>query len=227
MAKISKRMKQGKEALDLEKASTLDEAIESLEKFPKAKFDETVELHFHLGIDPKANDQAVRGTVVLPNGLGKKVRVAVFCKGEAEAQAKEAGADLIGADDLIDKVSKGFLDFDVVVATPDMMRDISKLGKLLGPRGLMPTPKAGTVTPDVAKAINDVKAGKIEFKADKQAGIHVAVGKRSFDTQKIKENAKHLIDAIVAAKPTAYKGTQYIKSAVISSTMGPGMKVSV
>ena len=227
MARISKRMKTAFEVVDTRKVYSLDGAVESIEKFPVVKFDETVELHLHLGVDPKNTTQAVRGTVVLPHGLGKDVKVAVFCKGDLEKQAKEAGADYVGAQDLIDKVAKGFMDFDVVVASPDMMRDISKLGKVLGPRGLMPTPKAGTVTTDVAKAVKEVKAGKIEFKSDKQSGIHVAVGKRSFDKAKIIENTKHLLAAIQAVKPATFKGANYIKSVSVSTSMGPGLKVSL
>ena len=194
--------------------------------FPKVKFDETVELHFQLNLDLKASDQSVRGTVLLPHGIGRKVRIACFCKGEIEAKAKEAGADYVGSNDLIEKVSKGFLDFDVVVSTPDMMRDLSKLGKLLGPRGLMPTPKAGTVTTDVERAIKEVKAGKVEFKSDKQGGIHIGVGKRSFSKQQLLENSQHLIDAINHAKPNSVK-INLIKSLAVSTTMGPGLKVAL
>ena len=180
MVTISKRKKQCNALVDKEKLYSLPEAMSSIAKTPKLKFDETVELHFHLNLDPKNTDQSIRGTVVLPNGTGKTVRIAVFCKGEATSKAKDLGADFVGAEDLIDKVAKGFLDFDCVIATPDMMRELSKLGKILGPRGLMPSPKAGTVTLDIERAIKDVKAGKIEFKADKQSGIHVGVGKKSF-----------------------------------------------
>lgn len=226
MKRISKRLKEGYKAVDREKTYTLDEAIAALESFPKVKFDETVEIHFALGINPKASDQIVRGTVVLPHGTGKSLRIAVFCKGENEAKAKEAGADFVGAEELIDKVGKGFLDFDVVVATPDMMRDLSKLGKLLGPRGLMPTPKAGTVTPDVVKAITELKAGKIEFKSDKQAGVHLGVGKRSFSKDKLADNIRQVLDAINLAKPNTLKGV-YIKSTSLTTTMGPGLKVAI
>ncbi|MGE0269020.1 MAG: 50S ribosomal protein L1 [Candidatus Omnitrophota bacterium] len=226
MGHISKRMKQAYTAINRERVYSLEEAISHLENFPKIKFDETVELHFALTINSKASDQIVRGTVVLPHGSGKVIRIAVFCKGELESKAKNAGADFIGAEDLIDKVSKGFLDFDVVIASPDMMRDLSKLGKVLGPRGLMPTPKAGTVTTDIEKAIRDVKAGKIEFKSDKQSGIHVGVGKRSFSKEKIKENINQLIDAINQAKPASLKGN-LIKSVSLSTTMGPGLKVAL
>lgn len=226
MRPTSKRLKEYKSKSDAEKLYSLDEAITSVEKLPKVKFDETVELHLLLAINPKSSDQMVRGTVALPHGTGKTVRIAVFCKGDAEQAAKDAGADFVGSADLIDKVSKGFLDFDVVVATPDMMRDISKLGKVLGPRGLMPTPKAGTVTPDVARAITEVKAGKIEFKSDKQSGIHVGFGKRSFSKEQLLENAKQIIDAINVAKPNSVKGN-LIKRASISTTMGPGLKVAL
>lgn len=226
MVYVTKRTKELKKIVDSEKVYTLDEALDQIGKFPKAKFDETVELHLHLGINPKSSDQMVRGTVALPNGTGKSVRIACFCKGEAEKIAKDAGADFVGAEELIEKVSKGFLDFDVVVATPDMMREISKLGRVLGPRGLMPTPKAGTVTPDVAKAITEVKAGKIEFKADKQAGVHVGFGKRSFNKQQLLENVNEEIHAINAARPKSLKGN-YIKKASLSTTMGAGIKVAL
>ncbi|MFT5387121.1 MAG: large subunit ribosomal protein L1 [Lysobacterales bacterium] len=226
MAYIGKRMKEANKSVDVDTTYTLEEALDKIGKFPKTKFDETVELHLHLGINPKNSDQIVRGTVALPNGTGKKVRIACFCKGEAEAKAKEAGADFVGSDELIEKVSKGFLDFDVVVATPDMMRDISKLGRVLGPRGLMPTPKAGTVTPDVAKAIAEVKAGKIEFKSDKQAGVHVGLGKRSFSKEQLSQNIQEVMDAINAAKPRSLKG-HYIKRASLSTTMGAGVKVAL
>lgn len=226
MAKQSKRLRQAGQALDLQKSYTVEEAINILQEFPAAKFDETVEMHFHLGIDPKNSEQVVRGTVSLPHGLGKKIRVAVFCKGEQEILAKNAGADYVGSDDLIGRVQGGFLDFDVVVATPDMMRDLSKLGKVLGPRGLMPTPKAGTVTTDVAKAVTEAKAGKIEFKSDKQAGVHVAIGKCSFSKDKIHDNARQILDAITAAKPASVKGV-YIKSLSLSTTMGAGLKVAL
>ena len=224
--KMSKRMKGANEGIDKEKKYALQEAIDILEKAPKVKFDETVELHLHLNVNPKAADQAVRGTVVLPHGTGKSVRIAVFCKGELEQKAKDAGADLVGSQDLIEKVSKGFMDFDVVIAAPDMMRDLSKLGKVLGPRGLMPTPKAGTVTNDIEKAVKEVKAGKVEFKVDKQSGIHIGVGKRSFSKEQLLENINHLMDAINHAKPNSVKGN-YIKSLAVTSTMGPGLRIEV
>lgn len=226
MVKLSKRMKKAFESLNIEKTYSLEEAMERISTFPKVKFDETVELHFSLSSNPKNSDQMVRGTVVLPHGLGKDVKVAVFCKGEAEQKAKDAGADYVGSKDLIEKVSKGFLGFDVVVAMPDMMRDLSKLGKVLGPRGLMPTPKAGTVTTDIERAIKEVKAGKVQFKSDKQAGIHLGIGKRSFSKEKILENAKHLLEAINHAKPMSIKG-HLIKNLSVSTTMGPGLRIAI
>lgn len=219
-------MKKAVEVVDAVKLYPLEEAVGTIEKFPKVKFDETVELHFHLNVDTKNTDQAIRGTVVLPHGTGKKVILAVFCKGEQAAKAQELGAEHVGAEDLIEKVSKGFMDFDCVIATPDMMKDLSKLGRVLGPRGLMPSPKAGTVSMDIAKAIQDVRAGKIEFKMDKQAGIHVGIGKRSFATNKLVDNAKQIIEAINHVKPVAVKGN-FIKSLSVTTTMGPGIKVAL
>jgi len=226
MTKLSKRMEEAGKLFKEGEVFSLEQAIENVEKFPKVKFDETVELHLFLNITPKSSDQSIRGTVVLPNGLGKDIKVAVFCKGELEEKAKSAGAEYVGSDDLIEKVSKGFLDFDVVVAAPDMMRDLSKLGKVLGPRGLMPTPKAGTVTVNIEHAIKEAKAGKIEFKSDKQAGLHSSVGKRSFTKEKLIENTKCLIDAINRSKPSAVKGN-LIKTASLSTTMGPGLRVAL
>ncbi len=225
MGRINKRMKEARKIFNNEQAYSLENAVDNISKFPKVKFDETVELHLYLNIS-KTGDQSVRGTVVLPHGIGKKVRVAVFCKGEQESKAKEAGADFVGSTDLIEKVSKGFMDFDVVVSTPDMMRDISKLGKVLGPRGLMPTPKAGTVTTDIEKAIKEVKAGKVEFKSDKQSGIHIGIGKRSFSKDKIVGNAQQLLEAINHAKPASVKG-EFIKSLFVSTTMGPSLRVTL
>jgi len=226
MTKLSKRMKEAGKLFDEGEVFSLEQAVENVEKFPKVKFDETVELHLFLNINPKSSDQSIRGTVVLPNGLGKNIKVAVFCKGELEEKAKSAGAEHVGSDDLIEKVSKGFLDFDVVIASPDMMRDLSKLGKILGPRGLMPTPKAGTVTLNIENAIKEAKAGKIEFKSDKQAGLHSSVGKRSFTKEKLIENTRCLIDAINQSKPSAVKGN-LIKSASLTTTMGPGLKIAL
>lgn len=226
MSHMSKRLKQAYVGVNREELHSLENALERVETFPKVKFDESVELHFHLNTNPKSSDQTVRGTVTLPHGTGKNIRVAVFCKGELEKKAKDAGAEHVGAQELIDKVANGFLDFDVVVAAPDMMKDLSKLGKILGPRGLMPTPKAGTVTQDVEKAISEVKAGKIEFKSDKQSGIHVGVGKRSFSKDQLLANSKQVIDAINSSKPPSVKGI-LIKSLSLSTTMGPGVKVAL
>ncbi|NLE65056.1 MAG: 50S ribosomal protein L1 [Elusimicrobia bacterium] len=208
------------------KVYPLKEAVQLLSETPKTKFDETVELHFHLNIDPKASDQNIRGTVILPHGTGKTLKVAVVCQGENLAKAKDAGADFVGAQDLIQKIEQGFLGFDCLVATPDMMKDLSKLGKVLGPKGLMPSPKAGTVTPDVARALREVKAGRVEFKNDKQGGIHLGVGKRSFAVDKIVENAQYVIDAVSHVKPASVKGV-FIKSVYLSSSMGAGVKVAV
>lgn len=226
MSRVSKRMKEANKVVNKEQALPIDAAFENISKFPKVKFDETVELHFFLNIASKTGEQTVRGTVALPHGIGKKVRVAVFCKGEQEAKARDAGADHVGSTDLIEKVSKGFMDFDVVVASPDMMKDLSKLGKVLGPRGLMPTPKAGTVTTDIERAIKEVKAGKIEFKSDKQSGVHVGIGKRSFSKEKLVDNARHVIDAINHAKPAVVKG-EYIKSLFVSTTMGSSVRIAL
>jgi large subunit ribosomal protein L1 len=227
MVKLSKRMKEVVKAIgNVENPVTLQEAFSRLSKAPKVKFDETVELHFNLNIDLKSNDQGVRGTVALPHGTGKSVKVAVFCKGEAVAKAQAAGAEHVGGTDLIDKVNGGFMDFDVVIATPDMMRDLSKLGKVLGPRGLMPTPKAGTVTTDVERTIREVKAGRVEFKSDKQGGIHLGIGKRSFAENKLMENAQTVIEAVNHAKPNSVKGN-LIKSLSVASTLGPGVKVAL
>ncbi|MBI5587915.1 MAG: 50S ribosomal protein L1 [Deltaproteobacteria bacterium] len=189
-----------------------------------AKFDETVEVSGRLGVDPKHPEQMVRGTVVLPHGIGKKVRVLVFAKGEKEAEAKEAGADYIGAEELMEKVNKGWLDFDAIVATPDIMGAVGKLGKVLGPRGLMPNPKLGTVTFDVKKAVHDLKAGKVEFRVDKAGNIHVPVGKASFGGAKLKDNFMALMEAIVKAKPASSKGT-YVRSLFVSTTMGPSIRL--
>ena len=227
MSHLSKRMKEAQKAVGvIESPLSLQEAVNRLAKAPKVKFDETVELHFNLNMDLKASDQGVRGTVVLPHGIGKKVRVAAFCKGDAVAKAQAAGADYVGDNDLIEKVMGGFMDFDVVVASPDMMRDLSKMGKVLGPRGLMPTPKAGTVTADVERAIKEVKAGRVEFKSDKQGGIHLGIGKRSFAENKLVENAQYVIEAVNHAKPSAVKGN-LIKSLALATTMGPGVKVAL
>ncbi len=227
MSRLSKRMKEVNRIVEgIKNPLSLGEAISHLSKAPKVKFDETVELHFNLNLDLKSSDQGVRGTVILPHGSGKTMKVAVFCKGDAIAKAEAAGADFVGSNELIDKVMAGFMDFDVVVATPDMMRDISKLGKVLGPRGLMPTPKAGTVTTDVERTIKEVKGGRVEFKSDKQGGIHLGIGKKSFNENKLVENAQYVIEAINHAKPATVKGN-LIKSLSVATTMGPGVKVAL
>ena len=203
------------------------EAIDLVKKTAVAKFDETIEAHIRLGVDGRHADQQVRGAVVLPHGTGKKVRVLVFAKGDKVAEAEAAGADFVGGEELVPRIQKeGWLDFDVVVATPDMMGIVGRLGRVLGPKGLMPNPKAGTVTMDVTKAINDIKAGKIEYRLDKSNIIHVPIGKASFTEEQLTDNFQTLIDAVVKAKPAAAKG-QYIKSLVVASTMGPGVKLNV
>jgi len=227
MVKVSKRKKSFVDVVaDSQKAVSLEDAVEMIEKFPAVKFDETVEVHVSLNISVKSSDQMVRGTVILPNGTGKKVRIVVVCKGEQVQVAEQNGADFVGGTELIDKIANGFMDFDCVIATPDMMRDLSKLGKMLGPRGLMPSPKAGTVSADVERVIKEIKAGRVEFKSDKQAGIHVGVGKRSFSKDQLKENVRHLLEAIDHAKPSSVKG-DLIKSLYLSTTMGPGLRIVV
>lgn len=205
----------------------LTDAVVLLKKIKFAKFDETVEVHMRLGVDPKHADQMVRGTVLMPNGLGKSKKVLVITSGDKLREAEEAGADFIGGEDMVNKIqSEGWTDFDAVIATPDMMRSVGKLGKILGPRGLMPNPKTGTVTPDVAKAVKEVKAGKVEFRVDKTGIIHAPVGKISFAQDKLVENATALIGAVVKAKPSAAKG-KYVKSATLCSTMSPGVHLDV
>ena len=205
----------------------LNEAVPLVQKIKYAKFDETVELHLRLGVDPKHADQMVRGTVVLPNGLGKTKKVLVIASGDKQREAQEAGADFVGGEDMVNKIqSEGWTDFDAVIATPDMMRSVGKLGKVLGPRGLMPNPKTGTVTVNVAQAVQEVKAGKVEFRVDKTGVVHAPVGKVSFATDKLLENASTLINAVVKAKPAAAKG-KYVKSVTICSTMGPGVHLDV
>jgi large subunit ribosomal protein L1 len=201
---------------------SLQRAVELAKAARYAKFDESVDVSMRLGVDPKHADQMVRGTVVLPHGTGKKVRVLVFASGEQVKEAEEAGADHVGGEELAKKVGEGWLDFDAVVATPDMMKVVGRLGRVLGPRGLMPNPKTGTVTADVRKAIGDIKAGKVEFRVDKAGNVHAAIGKLSFDAAQLEENARALIDAVLRAKPAAAKG-KYVRSAYLSSTMGPGI----
>jgi large subunit ribosomal protein L1 len=222
MKRRSKRYKEALKYIEKGKRYSLPEAISILKKMPTPKFDSSVDLHFHLNIDPKKTEHQVRGTVILPHGTGKRMRILAFCKGEAENEARQAGADIVGAEELINKVANGFLDFDCVVATPEMMREISRLGKILGPRGLMPSPKTGTVTQDIKKAIEELRKGKIEFKNDKQGGIHISVGRLSFEDKKILENATKVIEAINEAKPPSVKG-KFIKGLYISSTMSPGI----
>jgi large subunit ribosomal protein L1 len=206
MKKSSKRYTESRKQVDITKTYSLPEAIAILKKLPPLKFDASVDLHFDLNVDPKKSEQMIRGTVILPHGTGRKVRVAVFCKGEHEKIAREANAEFVGAQELIDKVNGGFLDFDCVIATPDMMKDLSRLGKILGPRGLMPSPKTGTVTNDIARAIEEVRRGKVEFRVDKQRGLHLSVGKISFPENAIVENASTVINAINDAKPSTVKG---------------------
>jgi large subunit ribosomal protein L1 len=221
---VSKRYDAASAKIDAEKTYTVEEAIDTLKAMPAAKFDESVDLSFRLGVDPKHADQMVRGAVVLPNGIGKSVRVAVFAKGEKEREAREAGADVVGAEDLVERVQGGFMEFDTTVATPDLMGQVGRLGKVLGPRGLMPNPKLGTVTFDVGRAVREAKAGKVEFRVDKAGNIHVPIGKRSFTADKLVANALALIEAIVRAKPAAAKGT-YLRTLSVSSTMSPGVKI--
>ena len=207
-----------------DRAYALDEALPLVQKIKFAKFDETVALSIRLGVDPKHADQMVRGTVVLPHGLGKSKRVLVIASAEKQKEAEEAGADVVGGEELVDRIAGGWIDFDAVVATPDMMRVVGKLGKVLGPRGLMPNPKTGTVTPNVAQAVKEIKAGKVEFRVDKTGIVHAPVGKTSFPSQNLIDNASALLDSVVKAKPAAAKG-KYLRSITVSSTMGPGVKI--
>jgi len=225
LAKRSKAYQEALKLVDRTKLYDPKEAMELVLQTANKKFDETIEVAVRLGVDPRHADQQVRSTVVLPHGTGKTKRVLVFAKGEKAKEAEEAGADIVGAEDLIAKIEGGFLDFDVAVATPDMMGAVGKLGKILGPRGLMPNPKAGTVTFDVAKAVKEIKAGKIEYRVDKTGIIHAPIGKKSFGAEKLLENFRALMESIIKAKPAAAKG-QYIKSVVVSSTMGPGIKIN-
>jgi large subunit ribosomal protein L1 len=223
---MGKKLIAVKEKVDTTKQYSLEEAIKILKENSFTKFDETIDLAFNLGIDPKKSDQMVRGTVVLPHGIGKKVRVLVFAKGEKEKEALDAGADYVGVEDLVEKIMGGWLEFDKAVATPDVMGVVGKLGKILGPRGLMPNPKLGTVTFDVAKAVKEIKAGKIEYKSEKGGIVHVPIGKVSFDDKKLVENALTVINSILKAKPSSSKG-KYLKKITISSTMGPGLTIDL
>ena len=221
---MSKRTQALAKNVEAEKLYLLPEAAALVKKCATAKFDETVELHVRLGVDPKQADQLVRGVVGLPFGLGKSKKVAVVTRGDKQRDATNAGADIVGGDDLIDQISKGFLDYDVLVATPDMMKDLSKLGKVLGPKGLMPNPKSGTVTVDVAKTVKELKAGRVEYKVDDYGIIHVPVGKASFESAKIAGNAKVVLEALLKAKPAAAKGV-YMMSVTLASSMGPGVRL--
>lgn len=225
MPKQSKRFRKAVEGLERERVYSLEEAIGKLKEIPAAKFDETVDIAINLGVDPKHADQMVRGAIVLPNGVGRDTRVLVFAKGDKEKEARDAGADYVGGDDLAKKIQdEGWFEFDRVIATPDMMGVVGRLGRVLGPRGLMPNPKLGTVTPNVGDAVRDQKAGKVEYRVDKAGIVHCGIGKLSFEPEKLWENASALIDVILRAKPAAAKGT-YLKKIAISSTMGPGLKV--
>src|SRR5215475_3328950 len=224
MAVMTKRFKAAEALVDRSKSYSIEEAMDIVAKSTGAKFDESVDVSLRLGVDPKHADQMVRGAIVLPHGIGKTVRVAVFAKGEKEREAREAGADVVGAEDLVEKIQGGFMDFDSTIATPDLMGQVGRLGKVLGPRGLMPNPKLGTVTFDIARAVREAKAGKVEFRVDKAGNIHTPVGKRSFNEQQLRDNAMALIEAIVRAKPAAAKGI-YLRSLTVSSTMSPGVPI--
>lgn len=225
MPKHGKRYQESLKLVEKNKLYDPAEALNLIKEMPKGKFDETVEISIRLGVDPRHADQQIRGAVVLPHGTGRTLKVAVFAKGEKAKEAEEAGADKVGAEDLMTEIQNGVIDFDVAVATPDMMGLVGRLGKILGPKGLMPNPKTGTVTMDVAKAIKEIKAGKVEYRVDKTGIVHVPIGKVSFESEKLMGNFKALMDVIVKAKPASAKGT-YIKSVVLSSTMGPGVKVA-
>jgi len=224
MSNKGKRYTKAVENLEAGKMYTLVEAISHIKQNANAKFDETIELVANLGIDPKKADQQIRGTVSLPNGTGKNIRVAVFAEGDLATEATEAGADIVGSEDLAKKITDGFLDFDIAIAAPDMMRHVGKLGRVLGPRGLMPNPKTGTVTKDIAKTVVDFKAGKIEYRPDKAGGVHVLVGKASFDENQLLGNIQTIVSALLRAKPASAKGT-YMKSVYLSSTMGPSVRI--
>jgi large subunit ribosomal protein L1 len=224
MATHGKRYNEAVKQVDSKRQYKVGDAVELLKKLAKTKFDETIELAFKLGVDPKQSDQMVRGTVALPHGSGKKVRVAVFAKGTPAQAAKDAGADFVGFEDLVKKCQEGWTDFDVAVATPEAMQEVRKLGKVLGPKGLMPNPKTGTVTDDTGKAVKEVKAGRVEFKMDKAANLHVSFGKLSFEGKAIEENARAVITAVVHAKPATSKG-HFIESCTLSSTMSPGIRI--
>ncbi|KMO85598.1 50S ribosomal protein L1 [Megasphaera cerevisiae DSM 20462] len=225
MAKVGKKYAEAAKLFDKQKLYDPAEAVDLLKKMDTAKFDETVELSVNLNVDPKYADQQVRGALVLPHGIGKSKVVLVFAQGDKENEAKDAGADFVGADDLIEKIKGGWLDFDVAIATPNMMGKVGRLGKILGPKGLMPNPKIGTVTMDVTKAVSESKAGKVEYRTDKAGNVHSPIGKKSFDANKLVENLTTLVDTLIKVKPSGAKG-QYIKSVTISSTMGPGVHIN-
>lgn len=224
MPKQSKRYLKAEETRDLDKLYALKDALQQVKDAPSAKFDETVDIAINLGVDPKHADQMIRGAIVLPNGVGRDTRVLVFAKGDKEQEARDAGADHVGGDDLAKKIQEGWFEFDRVIATPDMMGVVGRLGRVLGPRGLMPNPKLGTVTPNVGAAVRDQKAGKVEYRVDKAGIIHCGIGKVSFEGEKLWENASALLDMVLKAKPASTKGT-YMKKVSVSSTMGPGFKV--
>ena len=224
MRKRGKKFAAARTQIAADRTYSIEEAIPLMQKVKFAKFDETVELALRLGVDPKHADQMVRGTVVLPHGLGKSKRVLAIAGGEKQKEAEEAGADIVGGEELVEKIQGGFMDFDAVVATPDMMRAVGRLGKVLGPRGLMPNPKTGTVTADISKAVKEIKAGKVEFRVDKTGIIHAPVGKMSFPPTSLVANTHALVDSIVRAKPSASKG-KYLRSVTVSSTMGPGIRI--
>ena len=226
MAKSGKRIRAAREGMDRNAVHSIEDAVKTVKANANAKFDETIEVSMNLGVDPRHADQMVRGVVSLPNGTGRSVRVAVFAKDAKADEAKEAGADIVGAEDLMEKIQGGFMDFDRVIATPDMMPVVGRLGKVLGPRGLMPNPKVGTVTPNVAQAVKDSKGGAVEFRVEKAGIVHAGVGKASFAEDAIAENIRAFVGAVAKAKPSGAKGT-YIKKIAVSSTMGPGVKIDV
>lgn len=221
---VGKRLEAARTKVDRDRQYTPVEAVELLRELPPAKFDETVELSFRLGVDPRKADQMIRGTVSLPHGTGRSVRVAAFAVADKAREAEEAGADIVGGEELVNEVIKGNIDFDAAVATPDMMALVGRAGRVLGPRGLMPNPKAGTVTPDIGKAVRDIKAGKLEYRVDRQGNLHLIIGKRSFDQDRLMENYLAVVDEVLRAKPSAAKG-RYVKSLTMATTMGPGIPI--
>ncbi|MDD5614514.1 MAG: 50S ribosomal protein L1 [Candidatus Omnitrophica bacterium] len=225
MVKLTKKQKHIQETVDFKKEYSVEEAVGILKSIGGAKFQETLEVACSLNIDPKKSDQTVRGSVVLPHGLGKNIRVLVFCKGEKEREAKDSGADFVGNDELIEKIKSGWMDFDVAIATPDMMREVGKIGKVLGPRGLMPSPKSGTVTDQLGKAVKESKAGKLDYRMDKAGTVNVGLGKISFSKEQLTENVQSFLDSLVRVRPASTKG-QFIKGVHMSTTMGPGLKIS-